>query len=569
VSTPSAAAARPWLARYADGVPAALPAPAASAIEQFRAAARSTPDAPAIFYFDTVVSYGELDAQSSSLAAGLRELGLQAGDRVALLLQNVPHYWVAQLAAWKLGAIVVPLNPMFKARELEYHLCDSGAVALITHEGLYHDVAAEALSYTPTRHVITVPELALLGAARPAVLAGVEPRPSRRTWAIDELIARHAGAADPAAPVTPADIAMLTYTSGTTGRPKGAMNSHANVAYNAAVYQSWMRLTADDVIVGAAPLFHITGAIAHLAAAALVGAPVILTYRFDAAELLRQIERRRGTFLMASITLYNALMSHPAIDAHDLRSLTKCFSGGAPIAPALVERFRQLTGAYIHNLYGLTETTSPSHAVPLGAAAPVDAASGALSVGLPIPGAVVKIVDDAGIELPAGSVGELATWGPMVVPGYWRKPEESARAVRDGWLHTGDVGWMDPEGWFFIVDRKKDMIIASGFKVWPREVEDMLYQHPAVREAAVIGVPDAYRGESVKAYVSLKPGAPPPAPEELIAFCRERMAAYKAPRAVEILPELPKTATGKLLRRQLREQHLAAEQALGVPAAAD
>jgi long-chain acyl-CoA synthetase len=568
VST-SIAATRPWLANYGIGVPAELPAPTISAIEQFRLTARSFPDAPAIYYFDTVISYGELDALSSSLAAGLAWLGVRAGDRVALLLQNVPHYWVAQLAAWKLGAIVVPLNPMFKARELEYHLCDSGATALILHEGLYHDVAAEALGYTPTRHVITCSELEYLGDSRPAMLAGTERRPARRAWEIGELIARHASAPDPQAPVGPNSIAMLTYTSGTTGRPKGAMNSHANVAYNAEVYRIWMDLSSSDVIVGAAPLFHITGAIAHLAAAALVGAPVILTYRFEAAELLRQLARRRGSFLMASITLYNALMNHPTIGDCDLSSLTKCFSGGAPIAPALVEQFQRLTGAYIHNLYGLTETTSPSHAVPLGAQAPVDAASGALSVGLPIPGAVVKIVDDAGNELPPGNIGELATWGPMVVAGYWRKPEESAKAVREGWLQTGDIGWMNDEGWFFIVDRKKDMIIASGFKVWPREVEDVLYQHPAVREAAVIGVPDAYRGESVKAYVSLKPGAAPLQPEELIGFCRERLAAYKAPRAVEILPELPKTATGKLLRRQLREQHLAAEKALGMSAAAD
>jgi long-chain acyl-CoA synthetase len=567
----SVIATRPWLARYATGIPAELPAPEQSAIDQFRAAARRAPAAPAIYYFDTTISYGELDAMSSSLAAGMRGLGVRAGSRVALMLQNVPAYWVAQLAAWKIGAAVVPLNPMFRARELEYHLCDSGAVALVTHEGLYHDVAAEAVGYTPTRHVITCSELDFLPLGeRPAVLAGAERRPSRKTWDLGELVARHAGAADPAAPVTPDDIAMLTYTSGTTGRPKGAMNTHANVAHNAEVYRAWMGLTAEDVIVGAAPLFHITGSIAHLAAAALVGAPVILTYRFDAAELLRQIERRRGTFLMASITLYNALMSHSGIAARDLGSLTKCFSGGAPIAPALVEQFRRLTGAYIHNLYGLTETTSPSHAVPLGMEAPVDAASGALSVGLPIPGAVVKILDDAGAELPPGAIGELATRGPMVVPGYWRRPEESARALADGWLRTGDVGWMDERGWFFIVDRKKDMIIASGFKVWPREVEDALYEHPAVREAAVIGVPDPYRGESVKAYVSLRQGTGPRVrPDELIAFCRERLAAYKCPRAIEILPELPKTATGKLLRRELRERHLAAERAAVMPLAAD
>ena len=556
----SASTSRPWLARYAPGIPAELPAPALSAMDQFRAAARRDPDAPAIFYFETTLSYGELDALSSSLAAGMAALGVAPGQRVALNLQNVPQYWVAQLAAWKLGCVVVPLNPMFKPRELEYHLSDSGAALLITHESLYHESAAELRQSLPALQLITTSELEFLGPGdRPALLAACERHPVPGVWDLLELCARHTGAPDPLVPVAPSDLAFLTYTSGTTGRPKGAMNTHANVAYNAEVYRIWMQLSAQDVIVGAAPLFHITGAIAHLAAAALVGAPVILCYRFDAPELMRQIALRRGSFLMASITLYNALMNHPAIGDHDLSSLTKCFSGGAPIAPTLVEQFLARAGAYIHNLYGLTETTSPSHAVPFGATAPVDAASGALSVGVPIPGALVKIVDDDGNELPVGSVGEFATWGPMVVPGYWQKPEESAKAMRDGWLFTGDVGHMDAEGWFFIVDRKKDMIIASGFKVWPREVEDMLYQHPAVREAAVIGVPDAYRGESVKAYVALKPGSVGNvSPEELIAFCRERMAAYKYPRAIEILPELPKTATGKLLRRQLREQHLAA-----------
>ncbi|HMQ32806.1 MAG TPA: AMP-binding protein [Chloroflexaceae bacterium] len=561
----SVAATRPWLAAYAPGVPADLPAPELSAIGQFRAAARRGPDAPAVHYFARTISYGELDGLSSAMAAAMAELGVRPGDRVALYLQNVPQFWVAQLAAWKLGAVVVPLNPMFKAQELEYHLCDSGAVALVTHEGLYADVARQVVPDTPAVHVITTSELDLLGdGPRPAPLAGAERRRLGETWDMLELCARHAGAADPAAPVAPADSAYLTYTSGTTGRPKGAMNTHANVAHNAEVYRVWMDLSARDVVVGAAPLFHITGAIAHLAAAALVGAPVILGYRFDAGALLSLIERWRGTFLMASITVYNALMHHPEIGARDLGSLTKCFSGGAPIAPALVERFQALTGAYIHNLYGLTETTSPSHAVPLGARAPVDAASGALSVGLPVPGAVVRVVDEAGQEVPAGTVGELWTSGPMVVPGYWRRPEDSERAVGGGWLRTGDVGWMDPAGWFFIVDRKKDMIIASGFKVWPREVEDVLYQHPAVREAAVIGVPDDYRGETVKAYVSLKGGAAAD-PGELIGFCRERLAAYKCPRQLAILPELPKTATGKLLRRRLRELH-AAEAAL---AAAD
>lgn len=549
--------AHPWLAAYTADMPAALPAPAASAIDQFRATARRTPDAPAVYYFERSLTFGELDFLSSTLASGMIELDLQPGDRVALLMQNVPQFWVAMLAAWKAGAVVVPLNPMFKAQELEYHLCDSGARILVTHETLYLDVARAVVPDTPTRHVITTSDLDFVGEGpRPAVLAHAERRWLGETFDMLKLCARHAGMRDPEVPVGPDAVAFLTYTSGTTGRPKGAMNLHANVAYNADVYRRWMQLGPQDVIVGAAPLFHITGAIAHLAVAGLVGAPVILAYRFDAGELLRQIEWRRGTFLMASITAYVALMNHPAIEGRDLSSLSKCYSGGAPIAPALVEQFQARTGAYIHNLYGLTETTSPSHAVPFGAQAPVDAASGALSVGLPIPGAVVRIVDEHGQPLPPGAMGELATWGPMVVPGYWQKPEESAKAIRGGWLHTGDIGWMNDDGWFFIVDRKKDMIIASGYKVWPREVEDMLYQHPAVREAAVIGVPDSYRGETVKAYVSLKPGHEGRvSPDELIAFCKERMAAYKYPRAVEIMAELPKTATGKLLRRQLREIH--------------
>ncbi len=234
--------------------------------------------------------------------------------------------------------------------------------------------------------------------------------------------------------------------------------------------------------------------------------------------------------------------------------LAKCYSGGAPVAPGLVEQFEQRFGSYIHNIYGLTESASPSHATPLGARAPVDPASGALSIGVPIPNCEAKVVslDDPAVELPPGEAGELALKGPFVFAGYWNKPEETSRAFHDGYFRTGDVAIMDEQGWFYLVDRKKDMIIASGFKVWPREVEDTLYQHPAVREAAVIGVPDPYRGETVKAFVALKEGCGETEPAEIIAFCRDRIAAYKCPREVEFLDELPKTATGKFLRRALR-----------------
>jgi long-chain acyl-CoA synthetase len=336
------------------------------------------------------------------------------------------------------------------------------------------------------------------------------------------------------------------------------MNTHRNVVFNSETYRTWMKLGAGDVILGAAPLFHITGLIGHAAVSYLAGIPMVLFYRFDAGEALRMIERWRCTFTVASITAFMAMMERDEIRSRDLSSFRKAYSGGAPVAPGTVDRFEQLSGAYVHNIYGLTETTSPSHATPMGQRAPVDAESGALSVGVPIPNTVVRVVDlETGAEAPPGAVGELQTQGPEVVAGYWRQPEATAETFTDGhFLHTGDVGRMDADGWFYIVDRAKDMINAAGYKVWPREVEDFLYQHPAVREAAVIGVPDPYRGETVKAFISLQPGSSSTA-DELIEFCRERMAAYKYPRLVEIVDEVPKTVTGKFLRRELRERERA------------
>ncbi|MGH3195231.1 MAG: class I adenylate-forming enzyme family protein, partial [Streptosporangiaceae bacterium] len=347
------------------------------------------------------------------------------------------------------------------------------------------------------------------------------------------------------------DTAFLTYTSGTTGPPKGAMNTHGNVVFNSQAYRHWCRLGPDDAVLGVAPLFHITGLIAGVTLALLLGAPLVLTYRFEPSVAIDTIRDERPTFTVGSITVFIALMNAPNAERDALASLTKIWSGGAPIPPSTVKAFQAQFGQYVHNVYGLTETTSPSHAVPSGATAPVDDTSGALSVGVPIFDTVVRIVGDDGQDLAAGQVGEIVTSGPMVVPGYWNKPEETEHALPGGALHTGDVGYMDAAGWFYIVDRKKDQINAGGYKVWPREVEDVLYQHEAVREAAVVGVPDAYRGETVKAFVSLRPGRTATA-EELIAFCRKQMAAYKYPRQIEFLDELPKTVSGKLLRRELR-----------------
>ena len=546
---------RPWLGLYQPGKPADITPTCDNALAMWHAGAGSAEAAgrPCLYYFDTAVTGGTVQADSDALAVALAARGLGRGDRLALFLQNVPQFVIALLAAWKLGAIAVPVNPMLKERELRYVLADSGAKALLSLQDLWVAVGARAVRGTEVTVAITTSPLDYLDSAAPAVLAGVSRVATPGAIDLAELLREHAGERPSPVNLGPADVALLTYTSGTTGDPKGAMNSHGNVVFNACAFREWMSLNPQDVVLGGAPLFHITGLIAHIAVGMLVPMPVVLGYRFEPATIIQLAERHRCTFTVMAITAFTALANDPSVAAADLSSLTKAYSGGAPIAPSIVERFEREVGPYIRNVYGLTETTSPSHAVPFGRRAPVDPASGALSVGVPVFNTVVRILDDEGQELPPGEVGEIATSGPMVVPGYWNRPDATARTLPGGELRTGDVGFMDSDGWFYLVDRKKDMIVAAGFKVWPREVEDTLVRHPAVREAAVVGVPDAYRGETVWAYVSLRPGFAA-TPEELIEFCRAEMAAYKYPRRIEVLPDLPKTPTGKLLRRELRQR---------------
>jgi long-chain acyl-CoA synthetase len=543
---------RPWVALYDEGLPAEIELEHPSALAMFEHTVQRAADRLAIGYFGAELTWAEVDRLSDALAVGLQELGVAAGDRVGLYLQNVPAFVIAMVAAWKAGAIMVSVNPMYKAREVKEILDDSGATALVALDTLYADVAAEVVPDTSVKAVVTTSPLDFAPEGTQA-LEQIERRRSEGTHDLLELTKAHDGTEPKPVDLGPDDVAFLTYTSGTTGPPKGAMNTHRNVVFNAQVYRDWMRLGADDSNFAAAPLFHITGLIGHVALSMLAPMPLILFHRFEPGLALETAERYKPTFTIAAITAFIALLNHPDSKTRDLSSLKTVYSGGAPIPSATVEAFEERFGAYIHNIYGLTETTSPSHAVPLDRRAPVDEGSGALSVGVPVFNTVVRIVGEDGEELPPGEVGEFVTSGPMVVPGYWEKPEETEHALPGGALKTGDVGFMDADGWFYLVDRKKDQINASGYKVWPREVEDVLYGHPAVREAAVVGVPDEYRGETVKAFVSLKEGESAGA-DELIAFCKERMAAYKYPRQVEIIDEVPKTATGKILRRELREQ---------------
>jgi long-chain acyl-CoA synthetase len=468
------------------------------------------------------------------------------------MLQNVPQMPIAVHAVWLAGGVVTTVNPMNKRRELAHQLSDAGVRIAICLEELF-PVVAEARSQTPLEHVVTASELDLLETVPPA-LAGRTRHDTPGGIPLMDLLAVHAGARVDGEPPDPDSAALLTYTSGTTGLPKGAVNTHRAVVHNAEVMTRWYALGPGDVTVAMAPLFHITGLVCHLATARMSMTPLLLLFRFEAGEILRLIERWRGTYVIGPLTAFIAMLEHPDLPHRDLTSLTKVASGGAPVYPAVVERWERATGTYLHNSYGLTETAAPSHLVPAGARSPVDPESGALSVGVPVPNTRSKIVDlEDGRDLPPGEVGEIVTQGPGVTPGYWGRPQESAEAVRDGWLHTGDVGKADADGWFYIVDRIKDMINVSGYKVWPRDVEDVLYQHPEVVEASVVGVPDSYRGETVRAYVALRAGAVA-TEDELIAHCRGLLAVYKAPRQVRIVDEIPKTLTGKALRRELRER---------------
>ncbi|WP_187368737.1 class I adenylate-forming enzyme family protein [Baekduia soli] len=497
---------------------------------------------PLLYSFETPLPAAQVAELVDGVAAGLAAMGAGRGDRVGLYLQNDPQFVIAMLAAWRIGAVAVPCNPMLRERELAHHLHDAGATLLVTLDELYRDVARAAVQADGIR-VITTSARALAGAEAPV---------PEGTTDLLALAREHAGAPVPGPAPGPGDVAVLTYTSGTTGPPKGAMNTHGNIAFGSRVYRDALGVGPQDIILGIAPLYHVTGLVGHIGLSVASGASMVLAHRFDAAEAARLAEHHRTTVTIAAITAYLAIANDEQARGHDLGAMRRTYSGGAPIPPATVRVIAQATGMAVKPVYGLTETTGPTHLCPVDREAPVDAGSGALSVGLAVPDTSVRILGDDGTELPHGEVGEVCIRGPQVVPGYWERPEETAHAIPGGELHTGDVGVVDADGWLYLVDRRKDMIVASGFKVWPREVEDVLYEHAAVHEAAVIGVPDDYRGETVWAYVSLKAGATC-TPEELKAHCKERLAAYKYPRVVHVLPELPKTPTGKILRRELRD----------------
>ena len=512
----------------------------------------ASPDRPTLRYFDGSLTAAEVDAAAGALAAGLaRRHGVEQGDRVGIYLQNVPDYPIALLALWTLGAVAVPLNPMYKGAELRRLIDDSGTIGVIASHTVL-DRVRETLAGGTVRFVLGSDDRAYQTRDDERVFGSLPAGQESPDGDVAGLIRDFAGQHPPVpGSLGAADLAFITYTSGTTGPPKGAMNTHRNYLHSVENYRRWVELAPGDVVLAIAPLFHITGMALNAGVALLGDATLVLTHRYHAAVVVDAIREHGVTFTIGSITAFNAFFSVPGAGPAHFASVKSFYSGGAPIPPATLTRFRERFGPYLHNVWGMTETTAGGIAVPLGREAPVHAPSGTLSIGVPMQDVRVRIIAPDGTPLPPGEEGELEFCAPQVVPGYWQNPDATAATFPGGRLRTGDVAVMDEQGWIYLVDRLKDLINASGFKVWPREVEDALYEHPAVFEAAVVGEPDEYRGETVVAYVSLNDGQAATA-DELIAFTRERLAAYKYPRRVRILDALPKTATGKIKRRELR-----------------
>jgi len=550
---------KPWLKTYPAWLPHTFDLPETSVLDLFNASVADYPDDPCVCFFDAVYAYKDIQRQARRLAAALSKMGIDRGDRVLLIMQNIPQAAVTTLAVWMCHGCVVPINPMYTARDVTYLLDDSGARLIVCQDDLYESIVNQALEEVDPLPVITTSPLDMLTpeADVPRQLMDSIRRVSPDTISFAELV--NADPDDDFQPSKPtaADLAYLVYTSGTTGPPKGAMLTHGNIVYNTQTYEVAACMDRSDAVLGVAPLFHITGIVAHLAIAFRLAIPVVLFNRFEVADVLRLIQKYHVTFTVASITVYIAILNHPEAKKYNIASLTKAYSGGAPVSPGTVKKFEEALGLTIYNVYGLTESASPATFTPLGLSGPVDPESGALSVGLIIPGVDAWIVDveNPELEMPSGQAGELVLRGPCMVSGYWQKPAETANAIRGDRFHTGDVAKIDEQGWCYIVDRMKDLINVSGYKVWPRDVEDVLYQHPAVKEAAVVGVPDDYRGETVKAFVALSNEYEDTvSPHDLIAFCKQRLAAFKYPRIIEIIDEVPKTPTGKFLRRELRER---------------
>ena len=555
---------QPWQRFYDPGVPPSVALEPLTIPQFLERAAADYPDAPAVIFFNRRLTYRELTDHVQRFATALARLGVEKNSRVAIQLPNLPQTIISYYATLSLGAQVVLTNPLYTPRELEHQWADAGCRVAVVLDALYANRIRPVRDKLPIEHYViaSIPEylrfpmnvLARLKLSRsdPPRVAKVAPEPGVHFF---RKMVRETAPEPPRTRPTPNDIAVLQYTGGTTGVSKGAMLTHANLAANLQQTGAWFTGTkqGQEVMLTALPLFHSFGMTASMNfPISLAAAMVVIPDPRDLKAIVQSIARHRVTLLPAVPAIFNGILNYPNIERLDLRSVQRCFSGSAPLAEEVLKRFEALTGSRIVEGFGLSEASPVTHMNPLYGMRKTG------SIGIPIPGTDSKTVsvDDGVTETPRGEPGELAIRGPQIMSGYWNMPAETANALRDGWLYTGDLAVIDEDGYHRIVGRKKEMIVVSGYKVFPDEVDGVLMSHPAIFEAATVGLPDPKRGERVKSFVVLKPGQAATA-AQLLAFCRENLAAYKVPRAIEVRSELPKSGVLKILRRKLVEEELA------------
>jgi long-chain acyl-CoA synthetase len=563
---------RPWVRHYEQGVSPELTIPDQPLTWLLDQAVHNHSDQTAIIYYGTRLNYAQLSSLANRFAVALQRLGVQKGDRVAIALPNVPQYPIAFYGALRAGAVVVPTNPLYTEREMQHQLVDSGARVMVMLDSFYPVVRAVRAN-TALEHVILTSPAdflpPLLRVLYPLSQRGAKnPRPplTSREMQQDATLHSMQSMLQPRTkgglevfrlpvPSSGDDLAALQYTGGTTGLAKGAMLTHRNLLANAFQTRYWTPNARDakEVTLCVAPFFHCYGLTVGMNLSILAAATMVLLPRFKAKDVVNAIRKYRPTLFPGIPTMYLAIMREVGKHTEHLASIKYCISGAAPLPAKVRQDFEVMTHGKLVEGYGLSEAAPVTHCNPLND----DIRDG--SVGLPLPNVDAAILDqESAAFLPAGEVGEIVVKGPNIMKGYWKRDKESADIFYKGWMHTGDLGKMDEDGYFYIVERAKDLIIASGFNVYPREVEEVLFHHPAIAEAAVVGLPDEYRGETVAAFIVLKPGfaASEETRQDILAYCKRELTPYKVPKKLEFRETLPKSLIGKVLRRELRETAL-------------
>ncbi|RLB40695.1 MAG: long-chain fatty acid--CoA ligase [Deltaproteobacteria bacterium] len=548
---------RIWHKSYAEGIPTSIEYERIPLNKALERTAKRFPDSVALIMMGEKISYRKLDSMVNRFARALANLGINKGDKVALLLPNIPQVVIASYAVFKLGAVVVMNNPLYTERELEYQLNDSESKLAIGLDllvprllKLKEKTGIENIISCHIRDFLPFPKKQLF----PLVKKKMHRKTSPGEGVLEfmELIKKYPS--DPVeTDVSFEDLAALLYTGGTTGVSKGVLLTHANCCCCVQQLKAWLPDVEEgkDVMLGTFPIFHVAGFTTGMNTAVYRGLALVMIPRPEPGVVLEMTRKFRPQWFPGVPTIFVGVLNHPDFSKTDFSCVKGCMSGAAPLAVETMRQWKTQVGADIVECYGLTETSTMSHVNPWGGKTKPG------SVGVPFPDTDCKIVDvETGTkEMPIGEPGEIIIKGPQVSSGYYNKPKETAETFRDGWLYTGDIGYMDEEGYFYIVDRKKDMIIAGGYNIYPREIDEVLFEHPKIREACAVGIPDPYRGETVKAFVVLNEGETLTA-EELTSYCRERLAPYKVPKLVEFMDELPKSAIGKVLRRELRNMEI-------------